>query len=45
MIWDGSLVTVETYSAELELREEADIARYQEVWKRLTRAARPSSAG
>jgi hypothetical protein len=44
VIWhlaDERLVTVETYSAELQVRDEADLARYQEVWQRLSQAARP----
>jgi hypothetical protein len=44
VIWhlaDERLVTVETYSAELQVRDEADLARYQEVWQRLSHAARP----
>jgi transcriptional regulator with XRE-family HTH domain len=44
VIWhlaDERLVTVETYSAELQVRDEADLARYQEVWQRLSQATRP----
>jgi transcriptional regulator with XRE-family HTH domain len=44
VIWhlpDERLVTVETYSAELQVRDEADLARYQQVWQRLSQTARP----
>jgi Domain of unknown function (DUF5753) len=46
VIWhleDERLVTVETYSAELQVRDDADLARYQEVWQRLSQTARPWS--
>jgi transcriptional regulator with XRE-family HTH domain len=32
---DETLITVETYSAELQVRDPADVQRYQEVWTRL----------
>jgi hypothetical protein len=32
---DETLITVETYSAELQVRDPADVQRYQEVWARL----------
>jgi hypothetical protein len=34
-----TLVTVETYSAELQVRDAADVARYREVWERLREGA------
>lgn len=37
---DESLVTVETYSAELTVTDAADVARYREVWRRLSETAR-----
>ena len=37
---DEALVTVETYSAELTVTEAHDLARYREVWQRLSAAAR-----
>lgn len=43
VIWhleDERLVTVETYSAELQVRDEADLTRYEEVWQRLSQTAR-----
>jgi transcriptional regulator with XRE-family HTH domain len=33
---EGTIVSVETYSAELWVREAADVARYQEVWERVS---------
>lgn len=44
VIWhldDERLVTVETYAAEMLFRDEADLARYQNVWQRLSQAASP----
>jgi hypothetical protein len=35
------LVTVETYAAEMLFSDEADLARYEEVWQRLSQAASP----
>jgi hypothetical protein len=32
---DETLITVETYSAELQVRDPADVQRYQDVWARL----------
>jgi hypothetical protein len=32
-------ITVETYSAELQVRDPADVQRYQEVWARLVEGA------
>jgi transcriptional regulator with XRE-family HTH domain len=43
VIWqleDETLVTVETYSAELQVRETEDVERYFEVWRRLSDRAR-----
>jgi hypothetical protein len=43
VIWqleDETLVTVETYSAELQVRETEDVERYSEVWRRLSDRAR-----
>lgn len=43
VIWqleDETLVTVETYSAELQVRETEDVERYSEVWRRLSERAR-----
>lgn len=37
---DETLVTVETYSAELTVTEAHDLARYRQVWERLSAAAR-----
>lgn len=36
---DETLITVETYSAELQVRDPADVQRYQEVWERLVEGA------
>jgi transcriptional regulator with XRE-family HTH domain len=36
---EGTVVSVETYSAELWVREAADVARYQEVWERASVSA------
>ena len=36
---EGTIVSVETYSAELWVREAADVARYQEVWERASESA------
>ena len=36
---EGTVVSVETYSAELWVREAADVARYQEVWERASASA------
>lgn len=43
VIWQlpaETLVSVETYSAELWVRETADVARYQQVWGQLLESAR-----
>jgi transcriptional regulator with XRE-family HTH domain len=37
---DETLVTVETYSAELTVTDAADVARYRQVWERLSQTAR-----
>jgi hypothetical protein len=34
-----TLITVETYSAELQVRDPTDVQRYQEVWARLVEGA------
>jgi transcriptional regulator with XRE-family HTH domain len=42
VIWeleDETIVSVETYSAELWVREVADVARYREVWERASQGA------
>jgi Domain of unknown function (DUF5753) len=42
VIWqlpEGTMVSVETYSAELWVHEAADVARYREVWERAAQAA------
>ncbi len=36
---EGVIVSVETYSAELWVREAADVARYREVWERAAEGA------
>jgi transcriptional regulator with XRE-family HTH domain len=39
VLWEveeGTIVSVETYSAELWVREAADVARYYEVWERVS---------
>jgi hypothetical protein len=47
VIWElpaETLVSVETYSAELWVREVADVARYQRVWSQLQSVALPDVA-
>jgi transcriptional regulator with XRE-family HTH domain len=47
VIWElpgEVLVSVETYSAELWVREAADVARYQHVWSQLASATVPDTA-
>jgi Domain of unknown function (DUF5753) len=47
VIWQlpgETLVSVETYSAELWVREAADVARYQQVWSQLQSVALPDVA-
>jgi transcriptional regulator with XRE-family HTH domain len=48
VIWEletETLVTAETYSAELSVTESRDVDRYREVWQRLSETAQPWRPG